>query len=68
MVTCKVSLETADSSYYYYYYYYYTKGQVLEVHTVSEYISNFPDLLMEDDSSPDLTASTTHDIITGLHP
>jgi hypothetical protein len=69
MVTCKVSLQTADSSYYYYYYYYYyTKGQVPEVHTVSEHISTFPDLIMKDDSSPDLTAGTTYDIITGLHP
>ena len=62
MVTCKVSLQTADSSYYY------TKGQVLEGHTVTEYISTFPDLIMKDDSSPDLTAGTTYDIITGLHP
>jgi len=53
MVTCKVSLQTVDSSYYY------TKGQVLEVHTVSECISTFADLIMKDDSSPDLTAGTT---------
>lgn len=63
MVTCKVSLQTADSSYYYY-----TIGQVLEVHIVSKYISTFPDLIMKDDSSPDLTAGTTYDIITGIHP
>lgn len=60
MVTCKVSLQTTDSSYY-------TKGQVLEVHKVSEYIITFPDLIMKDDCSPDLTAGTTYDI-TGLHP
>jgi len=58
----KVSLQTADSSYYY------TKGQVLEVHTVSEYVSTFPDLIMKYDSSPDLMARTTYNIITGLHP
>jgi hypothetical protein len=62
MVTCTISLQTADSSYYN------IKGQVLEVHTVSEYISTFPDLIMKDDRSPDRTAGTTYDIIAGLHP
>jgi hypothetical protein len=57
MVTCKVSLQTADSICYY------TKGHALEVHTVSQYVSTFPDLIMKDDSSTELTAS-----MTGLHP